>query len=184
MGNIGEKRLPEWLRKRVGLGHTIHSVKMGLRARGLHTVCEEAHCPNIGECFARGTATIMMMGNRCTRACRFCAVKGGKPAPLDPQEPARVARQVLEMGLKHAVITSVTRDDLPDGGAAHFAETALAVRDLCPETTIELLTPDFEGRAEDVETVCRAEPAVYNHNVETVERLTPEVRDQRASYRR
>ena len=177
------QRLPEWLRKRQGpLDDGVRSVKRALRKGSLHTVCEEARCPNIGECFQRGTATFMIMGDVCTRGCAFCAVKTGTPSPLDPKEPWRLAEQVSEMGLKHAVITSVTRDDLPDGGASHFAYTIESVRKLNPDTTIEVLTPDFEGREGDVMTVCDARPDVFNHNLETVERLTPAVR-VRATYR-
>ncbi len=182
--NNERRRLPEWLRKSGHASHSTHEIKKGLRARGLHTVCEEARCPNLGECFERGTATIMIMGDTCTRSCGFCAVENGVPAALDPSEPERVAVQVRALGLKHAVITSVTRDDLADGGAAHFAATITAVRALCPETAIEVLTPDFMGRKEDLNTVCKACPDVFNHNLETVERLTPKVRDKRASYRR
>lgn len=174
-------RLPEWLRKPTGPLSGTHETKRSLRRRGLSTVCEEARCPNIGECFSRGTATFMIMGNRCTRNCTFCAVESGSPSPLDSDEPARLAAQVREMGLKHAVITSVTRDDLPDGGALHFARTIEAVRVESPGTTIEVLTPDFDGRAEDIKTVCDASPNVFNHNVETVRRITPEVRE-RATY--
>jgi lipoic acid synthetase len=158
-------------------------VKRLLRGKGLYTVCEEARCPNIGECFSRGTAAFMIMGDLCTRDCSFCAVGTGTPAPLDPDEPARLASQVKETGLSHAVITSVTRDDLADGGAGHFASTIEAVRGLNPETTIEVLTPDFEGREGDVRTVCDAGPDVYNHNLETVERLTPPIR-KKAQYDR
>ena len=176
-------RLPEWLRKNQNAGDHVHKIKKDLRRSGLHTVCEEARCPNQGECFSRGTATFMIMGNVCTRKCGFCAVKSGDPKPLDMLEPERVASQISEMNLRHAVITSVTRDDLKDGGAAHFATTIKETRKLCHETTIEVLTPDFEGRTADIRTVCDARPDVLNHNVETVERLTPNVRN-RASYRR
>lgn len=182
--NNERQRLPEWLRKNGHASHSTHEIKKGLRARGLHTVCEEAHCPNMGECFERGTATIMIMGDTCTRACGFCAVKTGVPTPLDHSEPERVAAQVKALGLKHAVITSVTRDDLADGGAFHFAVTIAAVKAMCPGTSIEVLTPDFMGREGDVSTVCKARPDIFNHNIETVERLTPSVRDKRASYRR
>jgi len=168
-------RLPPWLRKRSA--GSLHSLKSQLRKLGLHTVCEEAKCPNIGECFARGTATFLLMGPVCTRRCAFCAVTSGETRPLDPQEPTNVARQVATLGLSHAVITSVTRDDLPDGGASHFVRTIEEIRRLCPHTTIEVLTPDFMGREEDIRSVCTARPQVFNHNVETVERLTPKVRD-------
>lgn len=158
-------------------------MKRSLRKGGLHTVCEEARCPNQGECFSRGTATFLIMGNVCTRSCGFCSVGTGKPLPLDREEPARVAAMVLEMGLKHAVVTSVTRDDLEDGGAAHFAGTIFEIKKICPETTVEVLTPDFEGREGDIRTVCEAGPHIFNHNIETVERLTPAVRNK-ASYGR
>ncbi|HPQ80685.1 MAG TPA: lipoyl synthase [bacterium] len=176
-------RLPPWLKKRGTLSGNLHSMKSSLRAHGLHTVCEEARCPNIDECFGRGTATIMIMGDRCTRNCGFCSVSHGRPAPLDPDEPGRVAGQISGLGLKHAVVTSVTRDDLPDGGADHFAKTIRAIGGLCPETAVEVLVPDFMGREEDIKTVCDAFPSVFNHNVETVERLTGSVRSN-ASYRR
>ncbi len=183
MATANGGRLPQWLRKGRGSSTDTHAVKKGLRCRGLHTVCEEARCPNIGECFSRKTATIMIMGGTCTRSCGFCAVKSGRPAPLDPDEPKRVAEQIREFGLRHAVVTSVTRDDLPDGGASHIASTVREIRARCPKTTIEVLTPDFEGRAEDIATVCAAQPDVFNHNVETVYRLTPCIRS-RADYRR
>jgi lipoic acid synthetase len=183
MKETPRERLPEWLRKRQGPLKGTHAVKRLLRGRGLYTVCEEARCPNIGECFSRGTAAFMIMGDLCTRDCSFCAVRCGTPAPLDPGEPARIAAQVKEMGLSHAVITSVTRDDLTDGGAGHFASTIEAVRCVNPKTTIEVLTPDFEGREGDVREVCDALPDVYNHNVETVERLTPPIR-RKARYDR
>lgn len=176
-------RLPEWLKKRGVGGEGLRGVKAGLRGSSLHTVCEEARCPNIGECFSRGTATFLIMGDTCTRRCGFCAIARGAPAPLDPDEPRRVAMQVREMGIAHAVVTSVTRDDLPDGGAAHFASAVREMRKAAPGMTIELLVPDFEGREADVRTVCRAYPDVFNHNIETVERLTPLVRG-RADYRR
>lgn len=175
-------RLPLWLRKDQNVKDAVHEVKRDLRRAGLHTVCEEARCPNKGECFKRGTATFLIMGNVCTRNCGFCSVRSGTPGPLDADEPLRVARQVKEMGLTHAVVTSVTRDDLPDGGAAHFARTIREIRKLSPGTTIEVLTPDFDGREADIRTVCDARPDVFNHNVETVERLTPGIRNK-ASYR-
>lgn len=181
--NISRQRLPSWLRKRLAFSDDIHSVKTSLRTHGLHTVCEEAKCPNIGECFGRGTATIMIMGDVCSRNCGFCGIATGTPSPLDMDEPLRVADQISRMGLKHAVITAVTRDDLQDGGAAHFARTILAIREKCPGTTVEVLTPDFEGREGDILTVCSASPDIFNHNLETVERLTAKVRN-RADYSR
>lgn len=177
-------RLPHWLRKSAtGRDGCIHLLKSQLRKSGLHTVCEEARCPNIGECFSRGTATFLIMGPVCTRRCKFCAIKTGQPRSLDRQEPKNVARQVAALGLSHAVITSVTREDLPDGGASHFVRTLEEIRRLSPHTTIEVLTPDFMGRERDIRAVCTAIPHVFNHNVETVERLTPSVRDK-ADYRR
>jgi lipoic acid synthetase len=176
-------RLPEWLIKKPLRGTHVHEIKKGLRKHGLHTVCEEARCPNLSECFSRKTAAFMIMGNVCTRSCKFCAVANGKPLPLDPDEPSRVARQARELGLKHVVVTSVTRDDLRDGGARFFADTIREIRALMPKSTIEVLTPDFGGREFDIKTVCDAGPDIFNHNVETVRRLTPEVRNK-ASYER
>ncbi len=174
-------RLPPWLRKRRCSGSSAHRVRAALRGKALHTVCEQARCPNLQECFERGTATFLLMGPNCTRHCGFCDVAHGDPAPLDANEPRHVAEQVQEMGLKHAVITSVTRDDLSDGGAAHLAQTISAVRAACPKTTIEILTPDFQGRGGDIDALCAAQPDVFNHNLETVRRLTPTVRN-RADY--
>jgi lipoic acid synthetase len=142
----------------------------------LHTVCQEANCPNRGECFNRGTATFLILGPVCTRNCGFCNVSPGRPAELNPREPELVAEAVLRMSLKHAVITSVTRDDLPDGGAAHFAATIRAVRNRNPQCTIEVLTPDFSGKRKHLETVLQASPNIFNHNVETVPRLYAGVR--------
>lgn len=178
-----DMRLPPWLQSRAGSAMLTHEMKLSLRQQKLHTVCEEAHCPNIGECFARRTATFLIMGNACTRRCSFCAVGHGIPRRLDPGEAGRVAEQVRGMHLKHAVITSVTRDDLPDGGAKHFACTIRAIRKTCPSTTVEVLTPDFEGRKSDIAIVCDAAPDVFSHNLETVERLTPSVRSH-ATYKR
>ncbi len=144
----------------------------------LHTVCESARCPNLGECWKSGTATFMIMGDICTRSCKFCAVRTGRPEPIDPGEPLHVAQAVEDMGLRHAVITSVTRDDLADGGAAHFAACIRAVRQAGTAATIEVLTPDFEGSRDCVAVVLAAGPDVFNHNVETVARLTKQVRIQ------
>lgn len=159
--------------------------RMGKLLRGLRlrTVCESALCPNIGECFGRGTATFMILGDVCTRGCRFCAVRKGKPAPPDPKEPERVAEAARRLGLKHVVITSVTRDDLPDGGASHFVATIEAVRRRLPDATVEVLIPDFGGSLAALEQVIAAEPEVINHNLETVPRLYPLVRPG-ADYRR
>jgi lipoic acid synthetase len=149
----------------------------------LHTVCESARCPNHWECWDKGTATFMIGGDRCTRACRFCAVTTAKPLPLEPDEPERVAQAASRMGLRHVVITAVARDDLPDGGAGHFARTIQAVRALNPQTVIEVLTPDFNERDAALDAVLAAGPHIFNHNIETVRRLTPAVRS-RATYER
>jgi lipoic acid synthetase len=149
-----------------------------MRAQSLHTVCEEAHCPNIGECWAHRTATFLILGDTCTRNCRFCNVVTGRPAPPDPDEPQRVAQAVQALGLKHAVITSVDRDDLPDGGAALFAAVIRHIRQLQPGCTVEVLIPDFRGRIELLRTVMDARPDILNHNVETVPRLFRTVQPQ------
>lgn len=150
----------------------------------MHTVCEEAHCPNVHECWGGGTATIMLMGSVCTRGCRFCAVTSGHPKGyLDPLEPWKVAQVVSEWGLDYIVLTSVARDDLPDGGAEHFAKTIRAIKQKTPRTLVEVLIPDFRGDINALKTVVEAQPEVIGHNIETVERLTPKVRDRRASYR-
>ena len=149
----------------------------------LNTVCREAKCPNMGECFSRGTATFLILGRICTRSCRFCAIEAGIPGPADPDEPERVARAVERLGLRYVVVTSVTRDDMPDDGAGLFAETIDAVRRVCPETRIEVLVPDFRGSETALETVVEAAPDVINHNVETVPRLYPAARPE-ADYRR
>ncbi|MBI4237942.1 MAG: lipoyl synthase [Deltaproteobacteria bacterium] len=175
-GRIG--RLPPWLKKSAGDYQAIHALKSHLRARRLTTVCEEARCPNIGECFSRGTATFMICGEVCTRACRFCAVQHGRGAPLDPDEPRHVAEQVAAMGLHHVVVTSVARDDLPDEGAAHFAATIHAIRAATPSTTIEVLVPDFHDRTDCLQIVGVAAPDIFNHNLETVRRLTPQIRSK------
>jgi lipoic acid synthetase len=147
-----------------------------MRARSLSSVCEEARCPNRGECFSRGTATFLLLGDVCTRACGFCDIRTGRPAPVDPGEPLRVAGAAREMSLNYVVVTSVDRDDLPDGGAAHFAATVAALRGLRPAPGIEVLTPDFRGRFASVRRVVEARPDVFNHNVETVPRLYPQAR--------
>jgi len=144
----------------------------------LHTVCDEARCPNRSECFSRGTATFLIMGDVCTRSCRYCSIAHGRPRPLDPEEPRELARVAVEMGLKHVVVTSVDRDDLPDGGAAHFAAVVRELRALQPPPAVEVLTPDFRGDLASVDLVVGAGPDVYNHNVETVPRLYPQVRRQ------
>lgn len=180
-----EKRLrkPEWLKVRLGGGEHYGGVSGTLERGSLHTICRSGSCPNLGECWRAGTATFMILGDICTRSCRFCAVKTGRPLPPDEEEPMRVADAVKEMNLRHAVITSVDRDDLPDGGASFWARVVRVVREVSPGTTLETLVPDFKGRAEDIGTVVEASPEVISHNIETVERLTPEVRVQ-ARYRR
>ncbi len=173
---------PPWLKKKLDL-KVCHTLKVLLRDLGLHTICEESGCPNISDCFARGTATFLILGDVCTRNCRFCAVKKGKPLPVDADEPRRVAEAVRRLNLRHVVVTSVTRDDLPDGGAAQFAQTVLNIREQMPNITIEVLIPDFQGDKEAIKRVVEARPDVIGHNVETVPRLYPEVRPK-ADYRR
>ncbi len=167
---------PEWLKVRLPSGDNYFRLKGILRGLSLNTVCEEARCPNVAECWGQGTATFMILGDVCTRACGFCAVKTGLPQYLDREEPARVAEAVAVMGLSHAVVTSVNRDELGDGGASIFAATIEAIRSRCPETTIEVLIPDFKGSRESLETVLAAGPDILNHNVETVPRLYKRVR--------
>src|SRR5579859_2239004 len=168
--------IPEWIRVRVTEGGNFKELKQIVGQRRLHTVCEEARCPNIFDCWNRRTATFMILGDVCTRACRFCAVTSGRPSELDLGEPLRVAESVAELGLKHAVITSVDRDDLRDGGAGIFARTIRAIRRRSPGTTIEVLTPDFQGDFDSVRTIVEAGPDIFNHNTETVPRLYPRIR--------
>jgi lipoyl synthase len=175
------RRLPPWLTKRLTLGAD-RPVRDLLRDLDLNTVCRSAQCPNCHECYGKGRATFLVMGPACTRSCRFCAVDGGPPAPLDPGEPARVAEACRRLELRHAVVTSVTRDDLPDGGAEHFARTITRVRERAG-CTVEVLVPDFQGDAAALATVLDAAPEILNHNIETVPRLYPEVRAQ-ADYAR
>ena len=178
---IGRK--PPWLRVRIGGGAAYEAVKNTVRKNNLATVCEESHCPNIGECWNHGTATIMLMGSVCTRACRFCAVDTGNPNGwLDPDEPIHAARSVRLMGLRYVVLTSVDRDDLADGGAGHYASCIRAIKSLNPHTAVEALTPDFAGQLDAVETVVTSGLEVFAQNLETVRRLTYEVRDPRAGY--
>jgi lipoic acid synthetase len=176
-------RRPDWLKVRVPSGQNYVELKTLMRDLDLHTVCEEARCPNIGECWEHRTATFMILGDICTRACGFCAVTSGKPLAVDLLEPRRVAQAVQRMGLKHVVITSVNRDDLDDGGAAVWAATIRKVREATPDVTIEVLIPDFEGNDASLRLVLDAAPTILNHNIETVERLTRRVR-RRAQYRR
>jgi len=174
---------PEWLKVRMPSGKNYVELKTLMRDLDLHTVCEEARCPNIGECWGHRTATFMILGDTCTRACGFCAVKTGRPGTLDLLEPMRVASAVEKMGLKHVVVTSVNRDDVPDGGSRIFAATIRKIRERVPDCTVEVLTPDFEGVRSSLETLLAARPDVFNHNIETCERLTKLVR-RRAKYRR
>ncbi len=167
---------PQWIKARAALTQTYYETADTVQKLNLHTVCQEAACPNIGECWSKKHATVMILGRICTRACRFCNVATGKPTPVDPMEPENTALLVKSLGLAHVVVTSVDRDDLPDGGAEHFAQTILAIRAVMPETTIEVLTPDFLNKNGALETVMAARPDVYNHNVETVARLYPHVR--------
>mgnify|MGYP005841888157 CR=1 FL=1 len=177
------ERKPPWLKVRFPGGPNYLRLKALMRAGGLHTVCEEAHCPNVGECWEAGTATFLILGDTCTRSCGFCAVKSGRPSGLDALEPLRVARAVQAMGVAHAVVTSVNRDDLPDGGAGVFAETIRRIRRLSPGATVEVLIPDFMGDWDALATVLRARPDVLNHNTETVPRLYRRVRPK-ARYER
>ncbi|GAA5345457.1 lipoic acid synthetase [Planifilum fimeticola] len=171
------ERKPEWLKVRLTTNENFHEIKRMMRSKTLHTVCEEARCPNIYECWGvNRTATFMILGDICTRACRFCAVKTGLPTELDWQEPERVAETVEKMGLKHAVVTSVARDDLKDGGAAIFAATIRAIRKRNPLTSVEVLIPDFQGNWDALKTVMDERPDILNHNVETVRRLSDRVR--------
>jgi lipoic acid synthetase len=174
---------PEWLKVRMPGGGRYEQVKRTLRELNLHTVCEEASCPNVGECWGGGTATVMLMGDVCTRGCRFCDVSSGTPRPLDPFEPRHLAEAVGRLGLDYLVVTSVNRDELEDGGASHFAQAIVELRRAAPRTLVEVLTPDFQGRAFALDMIIDAAPAVAAHNLETVERLTPRVRDRRAGYR-
>lgn len=170
------QRKPKWIRVKAPVSKQYQSTRDIVREHKLATVCEEAGCPNIGECWAKKHATFMIMGEICTRACAFCNVATGKPDKLDPFEPYRVADATEKLGLEHVVITSVDRDDIPDGGAEHFAKTIQAIRERCPGTTIEILTPDFKGKLGALEVVVDAKPDVFNHNLETVPRLYPTIR--------
>jgi lipoic acid synthetase len=172
------QRKPTWLRAKLPNGPGYTAVRQLVEGQGLHTVCQSAQCPNLGECWSRGTATVMILGNICTRSCNFCAIQTGRPTELDLGEPARVADAVARMNLRHVVITSVARDELADGGAGVWAATIRAVRHRNPQTAIEVLVPDFKGHLPDVDTVLAARPDIFNHNVETVERLQKPVRVQ------
>ena len=175
---VRRRRLPEWFRVPAPGSEGYRALKNLMRGLNLHTVCESARCPNIGECWNSGTATFMILGDVCTRSCGFCAVKTGRPEGLDTEEPERVAEAVQTMGLRHAVVTSVNRDELPDGGARIFAETIYAIRRLCRHTKIEVLIPDFQGNWRALHMVIEAAPNILNHNVETVPRLYKTMRPQ------
>lgn len=170
------QRLPGWMKMKMPMGENYSKVKNLVEKHGLHTICTSGNCPNIGECWNRRTATFMILGDICTRKCKFCAVKNGKPLPPDPNEPIKIAESVKIMGVKHCVITSVDRDDLDDQGAGIWAETIVQVKKLNPETKIEVLIPDFRGKTELIQQIIDADPDVISHNLETVERLTPFVR--------
>src|SRR3989454_12289440 len=173
-----DRARPEWLKVRLPMGPEYENLRRLMRSKSLHTVCEEAHCPNMAECWGAGTATFMILGDTCTRSCGFCAVKTGRPGAVDTDEPARVGAAVAQMALGHAVVTSVNRDELPDGGASIFAATIREIRRQSPGTTVEVLIPDFTGDAAALDVVLAERPEILNHNVETVERLYPRVRPQ------
>ncbi|WP_018110867.1 lipoyl synthase [Thermus igniterrae] len=178
-----DRHKPAWLRATLPTGARYQTLKATVQELRLHTVCQEALCPNIGECWTHGTLTVMILGGICTRACKFCAVDTGNPRGfLDPEEPVRVAEAIARLGIRYVVLTSVDRDDLPDGGAAHFAATIRAIKEKAPGVLVEALTPDFQGDLKAVETVLDANPEVYAQNLETVRRLTHRVRDPRAGY--
>jgi len=179
---LHQERKPDWIKVRLPSNPVFFSTKALVADLKLHTVCESAQCPNRWECWSGGTATFMIAGDRCTRACGFCAVTTAKPFALEADEPQRVAEATRRMGLKHIVITAVARDDLADGGADHFRRTVLAVKEAVPGIVVEILTPDFHAREEAIAIVLQADPHIFNHNLETVERLTPLVRS-RAKYR-
>lgn len=177
-------QFPEWLRRPWPSGDVFGQTKETLSSLRLHTVCQSARCPNVGECWAKGTATVMVLGNTCSRNCSFCSVPSGKPEFDDPEEPLHVALAIHRMGLKHAVVTTVVRDDLPDGGATHIAATIRAIHVHNPGTSVEILVSDFSGDRPAIRTVLGAAPEVFCHNIETVERLYPKIRDRRFEYRR
>ena len=170
------RRLPPWLRMQRASGETYAKVRNLVDRNHLHTICTSGNCPNIGECWNRGTATFMILGDICTRSCKFCGVATGRPNPPDPEEPLKIAMAIRTMQLKHCVITSVDRDDLPDGGASFWAETIRTVKKMNPEVTMEVLIPDFRGQTESLDLVIEAGPEVISHNLETVRRLTPLIR--------
>ena len=175
-------RKPDWLKIKIPSGEDYIRIKKSLQTYNLHTVCEESSCPNVSKCWESGTASIMIMGSLCTRVCKFCDVSSGRPAPLDPDEPNRVAEAIKQWNLRYIVITSVCRDDLDDGGAAHFAKTIKAVKLSCPDTIVEPLIPDFNYDSDSIKKIIESEPEVVSHNIETVRRLSSKVRDSRATY--
>ena len=176
MGNDKRVRKPEWLKINIGANERYTETKRIVESHCLHTICSSGRCPNMGECWGKGTATFMIAGDICTRSCKFCNTQTGRPLPLDPDEPTHVAESIALMKLSHAVITSVDRDDLPDLGAAHWAQTIREIKRLNPETTTEVLIPDFQGRKELVDQVIKACPEIISHNMETVKRISPQVR--------
>ena len=176
MGNDKRVRKPEWLKISIGSNERYTETKRIVESHCLHTICSSGRCPNMGECWGKGTATFMIAGDICTRSCKFCNTQTGRPLPLDPDEPTHVAESIALMKLSHAVITSVDRDDLPDLGAAHWAQTIREIKRLNPETTTEVLIPDFQGRKELVDQVIKACPEIISHNMETVKRISPQVR--------
>ena len=176
MGNDKRVRKPEWLKISMGANERYTETKRIVESHCLHTICSSGRCPNMGECWGKGTATFMIAGDICTRSCKFCNTQTGRPLPLDPDEPTHVAESIALMKLSHAVITSVDRDDLPDLGAAHWAQTIREIKRLNPETTTEVLIPDFQGRKELVDQVIKACPEIISHNMETVKRISPQVR--------
>lgn len=178
-----ENRKPEWLKIKISSNAGLHSTVDMMRKLNLHTVCEEAKCPNLMECFSKKTATFMILGRECTRNCTFCTVSKNEPTNVDDKEPLHVAEAVKKLALKHVVITSVTRDDIPDGGASHFVKVIEAVREASESTDIEVLIPDFQGNEEALYAVVKARPKVINHNIETISRLYPQVRPM-ANYHR
>lgn len=178
MSQIKSNRKPKWLKVKLPTGEAYKKIRSVTKSRSLHTICESGNCPNMGECWGAGTATFMILGNICTRSCGFCNVKTGRPLPVDILEPEKVAQSIKLMGIKHAVITSVDRDELKDGGSSIWAETIKAVRKINPETTMETLIPDFKGKQEDIQRIIDVAPEVVSHNMETVRRLTKKVRIQ------
>jgi len=178
LGDPQPARLPPWFRVKIQSGPQYQTIRRLVDSHQLHTICEEARCPNLWECWNHGTATFLILGDICTRRCGYCSVTTGRPLPLDSYEPNRIGETVRLLGLRHAVITSVNRDDLPDGGASAFAETLDSIRTIHPACTVEVLIPDFQGSSESLNTVMQASPDILNHNIETVPRLFPTIRPQ------